>query len=33
LFDIARDLIGYGRSRPLQIWPREARVAVQFVVN
>jgi chitin deacetylase len=37
LFDIgqdsSRDLIGYGRSRPRQIWPREARVAVQFVVN
>ena len=37
LFDIEqdypRDLIGYGRSRPRPAWPREARVALQFVIN
>jgi hypothetical protein len=37
LFDIEqdypRDLIGYGRNRPRPVWPREVRVAVQFVIN
>jgi len=37
LFDIEqdypRDLIGYGRNRPRPVWPREARVAVQFVIS
>src|SRR5216684_4482583 len=37
LFDIEqdypRDLIGYGRNRPRPVWPGEARVAVQFVIN
>jgi len=37
LFDIEqdypRDLIGYGRDRPRPVWPREARVAVQFVIS
>jgi hypothetical protein len=27
------DLIGYGRSRPRPVWPREARAAVQFDIN
>ena len=29
----ARDLIGYGPVSPQPLWPGEARVAVQFVVN
>ena len=28
-----RDLVGYGRSRPLVRWPGRARVAVSFVIN
>lgn len=28
-----RDLIGYGRDTPHPHWPREARLAVQFVLN
>jgi putative urate catabolism protein len=28
-----RDLLGYGRAAPDPKWPRNARVAVQFVVN
>ena len=28
-----RDLIGYGRTPPHARWPRDARVAVQFVLN
>ncbi|HMI12549.1 MAG TPA: hypothetical protein VK567_13335, partial [Bradyrhizobium sp.] len=30
---IRSDQIGYGRNRPRPVWPREARVAVQFVIN
>lgn len=29
----ARDLIGYGAAPPDPQWPRDARVAVQFVIN
>ena len=28
-----RDLVGYGRNPPDPLWPGEARVAVQFVLN
>jgi putative urate catabolism protein len=28
-----RDLIGYGRNPPHPRWPRDARLAVQFVIN
>lgn len=28
-----RDMIGYGRSAPHPRWPKDARVAVQFVLN
>ena len=28
-----RDLVGYGRTPPDPLWPDEARIAVQFVVN
>lgn len=28
-----RDLIGYGRNPPHAVWPGDARIAVQFVVN
>src|SRR5947209_2385098 len=28
-----RDLRGYGRNRPHVRWPRDARIAVQFVLN
>ena len=28
-----RDLIGYGRDVPHALWPGNARVAVQFVLN
>jgi peptidoglycan/xylan/chitin deacetylase (PgdA/CDA1 family) len=28
-----RDLIGYGQNAPHPQWPRQARVAVQFVLN
>ncbi|WP_313917267.1 allantoinase PuuE [Tahibacter sp.] len=31
--DYPRDLIGYGRHPPHADWPRNARVAVQFVLN
>ena len=30
---IQRDFIGYGRDKPSQRWPGDARVAVSFVVN
>jgi allantoinase len=29
----ARDLIGYGRTPPHPHWPRQARIALQFVLN
>jgi len=28
-----RDLVGYGRNPPQPNWPRQARIAVQFVLN
>ena len=28
-----RDLVGYGRTPPHARWPRDARIAVQFVLN
>src|SRR6266481_6752597 len=28
-----RDMIGYGRTPPFADWPKQARIAVQFVVN
>jgi hypothetical protein len=28
-----RDLVGYGRTFPHPRWPKDARIAVQFVVN
>ncbi len=28
-----RDMVGYGRNPPHPRWPREARIAVQFVLN
>jgi OHCU decarboxylase len=28
-----RDLVGYGRTPPHAHWPRQARVAIQFVIN
>ena len=28
-----RDIMGYGRATPFADWPKNARVAVQFVVN
>lgn len=28
-----RDMIGYGRETPDPLWPNDARIAVQFVVN
>jgi len=28
-----RDMIGYGRETPDPLWPEDARIAVQFVVN
>jgi putative urate catabolism protein len=31
--DYPRDLVGYGRSTPDPQWQRQARVAVQFVIN
>src|SRR5215470_6081253 len=31
--DYPRDLIGYGRTPPIVVWPHGARVAVQFVLN
>jgi putative urate catabolism protein len=31
--DYPRDLIGYGRTPPIAVWPHGARVAVQFVLN
>ncbi|MBI3435067.1 MAG: allantoinase PuuE [Proteobacteria bacterium] len=31
--DYPRDLFGYGRSPPHARWPRDARIAVQFVIN
>lgn len=31
--DYPRDLIGYGQNPPKFKWPRNARVAVQFVLN
>ena len=29
----SRDLVGYGRSFPDPRWPKDARIAVQFVIN
>jgi OHCU decarboxylase len=29
----SRDLVGYGRSFPHPRWPKDARIAVQFVIN
>lgn len=29
----ARDYIGYGRTVPRVIWPNEARIAVNFIIN
>jgi putative urate catabolism protein len=31
--DYPRDLIGYGRNPPHANWPKQARIAVQFVLN
>ena len=31
--DYPRDLIGYGQSPPHPIWPNEAQLALQFVIN
>lgn len=31
--DYPRDLVGYGRTPPDPLWPGQARIAVQFVVN
>lgn len=31
--DYPRDLIGYGRTPPHPAWPKQARIAVQFVLN
>jgi allantoinase len=28
-----RDMVGYGRTPPFADWPKNARVAVQFVIN
>ena len=28
-----RDLVGYGRNPPHAMWPDDARIAVQFVLN
>ena len=28
-----RDIVGYGRTPPFAGWPKNARVAVQFVIN
>src|ERR1700729_3921731 len=28
-----RDMIGYGRTPPFADWPKQARIAVQFVIN
>ena len=28
-----RDMVGYGRTPPFADWPKQARVAVQFVIN
>ncbi len=29
----ARDYIGYGRDIPKVVWPNEARVAINLVIN
>ena len=29
----ARDYIGYGREIPKVVWPNEARVAINLVIN
>jgi peptidoglycan/xylan/chitin deacetylase (PgdA/CDA1 family) len=29
----ARDLVGYGREVPRVVWPEQARIAVNFVIN
>ncbi|WP_295614880.1 allantoinase PuuE [Chamaesiphon sp. GL140_3_metabinner_50] len=31
--DYPRDLVGYGRNQPHPQWPKQARIAVQFVIN
>lgn len=31
--DYPRDLVGYGRNLPHPQWPKQARIAVQFVIN
>src|SRR3974390_114985 len=31
--DYPRDMIGYGRYPPFADWPKDARIAVQFVIN
>ena len=28
-----RDLVGYGSTPPHARWPKDARIAVQFVIN
>lgn len=28
-----RDMVGYGRTTPADVWPKRARIAVQFVIN
>ncbi|TCT37621.1 allantoinase PuuE [Martelella mediterranea] len=33
LSDYPRDLVGYGRQGPDPLWPGDARIAVQFVIN
>lgn len=29
----ARDFVGYGRDAPKVVWPNEARVAINLVIN
>jgi putative urate catabolism protein len=31
--DYPRDMVGYGRNPPHPLWPGDARIAVQFVIN
>lgn len=33
IYDFARDLVGYGRHPPKAEWPRQAKIAVSFVIN
>ena len=28
-----RDLLGYGQNLPKVVWPKKAKIAVQFVLN